>query len=40
MAEAGYLNQETSGYSLTRKGRRVARLFDLVKRMWKLGSGG
>jgi hypothetical protein len=36
----GYLVEEGKGFSLSRKGRVVARAFAFVKRLWGLGPGG
>lgn len=40
MVGNGFLQAAPAGYGLTAKGRRVARFFDCVKRIWKLGAGG
>ena len=37
---AGHLVRDTSGFSLTSRGRAVARAFAFVKRLWRLGPGG
>ncbi len=37
---AGNLVEDASGFSLTRRGRGLARPFALVKNLWCLGSGG
>jgi hypothetical protein len=37
---AGYLARGVAGYTLTPKGRLVARGFRAVKTLWKLGPGG
>ena len=40
MASNRFLVEHNNGYSLTAKGRRVARIFLLVKELWRLGAGG
>lgn len=40
MVENGFLCRAPSGYELTAKGKNVARIFDNLKRIWKLGAGG
>ena len=40
MVESGYLAVKDSRYRLTRRGRTVARGFDWLKSLWRLGSGG
>jgi hypothetical protein len=37
---SGYLVEDGKGFSLSRKGRVVARAFAFVKRVWGLGPGG
>ena len=37
---AGHLVQDACGFSLTSRGRGVARAFAFVKRLWRLGPGG
>ena len=37
---AGHLVRDARGYSLTPRGRRVARVFAFIKRSWRLGPGG
>jgi hypothetical protein len=37
---AGYLERGAAGYTLTAKGRLVARGFQVVKTVWNLGPGG
>jgi hypothetical protein len=36
----GHLVSDARGFSLTPRGRAVARAFALVKRLWRLGPGG
>jgi hypothetical protein len=40
LVENGFLQTVPAGYGLTTKGRRVARFFDCLKLIWKLGPGG
>ena len=40
MAANGYLTRSGEGYSLTPKGRTMARIFAALKDFWKLGPGG
>ena len=37
---AGHLVRDARGFSLTSRGRGVARAFAFVKRLWRLGPGG
>jgi hypothetical protein len=37
---AGHLVRDDYGFSLTSRGRGVARAFAFVKRLWRLGPGG
>jgi hypothetical protein len=37
---AGYLAEEACGFSLTSRGRALARAFAFIKRLWCLGPGG
>ena len=37
---AGHLVRDDCGFSLTPRGRDVARAFAFVKRLWRLGPGG
>jgi hypothetical protein len=37
---AGHLVRDACGFSLTSRGRAVARAFAFVKRLWRLGPGG
>jgi hypothetical protein len=37
---SGYLVEESEGFSLSSKGRVLARAFAFVKRLWALGPGG
>jgi hypothetical protein len=40
MVSNGYLAEDDGTFRLTGKGRRVAGIFNLVKRLWRLGAGG
>jgi hypothetical protein len=40
LVSAGYLVEDARGFSLTRRGRGLARPFALVKKLWRLGAGG
>lgn len=40
MARNGFIVETGNGYSLTGKGRRVARFFLFFKNLWRLGPGG
>jgi hypothetical protein len=40
LADAGYVDAGAHGLSLTRRGRRLARSFALVKKLWRLEPGG
>ncbi len=40
MVQSGLLQNDGSGFRLTRKGRCVARLFNAVKLLWRLEPGG
>jgi hypothetical protein len=37
---AGYLAEDACGFSLTSRGRALARAFSFIKRLWCLGPGG
>src|SRR5262245_65892957 len=37
---AGYLAEDACRFSLTSRGRALARAFSFIKRLWCLGSGG
>jgi hypothetical protein len=37
---AGYLAENACGFSLTSRGRALARAFAFIKRLWRLGPGG
>ena len=40
LLDAGHLVRDARGFSLTPRGRAVARAFAFVKRLWRLGPGG
>jgi hypothetical protein len=40
LVDNGYLIEEGKGFSLSSKGRVLARAFAFVKRLWRLGPGG